>query len=480
MTMLGGSNSGLEQLPPHPRAAEGARARVPFWHKVPGLTASLAAKFMRGHASRDLHAVLSSAATVMAIRLAGAVLAYVSTIFLARWLGSFEFGIYAYVWVVVLLFANALTLGYPSSMLRFVPDYLARAKWSRLRGLLRESFAIVAVSSIAGAALAALLLAAFAGRVEPYYVTPAFIGILCVPPAALLMHTELTARAFGWMQLAYAPAYIARPILVMAIVFALYASGLEPDAIAAVSALTAAGMIAAAGQGLVVRRAIARAVPAARPARHTRHWAAISGSFILIDGSRQILENADVILVGQLLDPSAVAAYYAAARTGGLIAFIYFAVVAMAAPRFAKMHASGSRADMQSFVSGIIHLMFWPSALAAAGLALLGPAILSLFGAGFGEGYPVLLIVLAGLLVRAATGPVEYMLAMTGHHRDTVRVYGICAAASIALNFLMVPLLGVTGAALSAYGAIAGANVWLAGLVKKRLGLVALLGFSAR
>lgn len=479
MTIQDSGIPGLEGLTPQSRVQETARAHVPFWHSAAKHVASAAAKAVRQE-SRDLNAVLSGAATVMAIRLAGAALAYISTMFLARWLGSFEFGIYAYIWVWVLLLASALTLGYPSSMLRFVPDYLARTKWGRLRGLLRESFVIVTLSSIAGATLCALLVVWFAGRIEPYYVIPAFIGVLCLPPAAILIQAELTARAFGWMQLAYAPAYIARPLLTMALVFALYVFGLEPNAIAAVAALAVACAIVVVMQCFLVRRAIVRAVPSAQPAHHTRHWAAISGSFILIDSARQILENTDTILIGQLLDPSAVAAYYAAARTGGLIAFLYFAVVAMAAPRFVQIHAAGSRAEMQRFVSGVIHLMFWPSLAAAAALALLGPWILSLFGMEFGEGYPALLIVLAGLLVRAATGPVEYMLAMTGHHRDTMRVYALCAAACVALNFVLIPIFGVTGAAMASYGAIAGANLWLAILVKTRLGVVALLGFPVR
>jgi O-antigen/teichoic acid export membrane protein len=128
---------------------------------------------------------------------------------------------------------------------------------------------------------------------------------------------------------------------------------------------------------------------------------------------------------------------------------------------------------MQRFISGVIHLMFWPSAFAALALALLGPYILSLFGMDFDEGFPPLIVALAGLLIRASTGPVEYMLNMTGHHRDTMRVYGIAAAACVALNLLLIPMLGIVGAAVSAYGTIAAASIWLALLVRRRLGITA-------
>jgi O-antigen/teichoic acid export membrane protein len=437
------------------------------------LTERLHALTTRFAGQRDLRAVLTGATQVMAIRMVGAALAYVSTIFMARWLGTFEFGIYAYVWTCALILACALPLGYPSSALRFLPDYLARAKWSRLRGFLRESVAVCLGVSILGAVAGALLILTFKSSVEAYYVAPLLVGLTCIPATALLNQMETTARAFGWLQTAFVPGYIVRPLLPMVVVFALVKFGFEPTAVQALWALVAACVVASLVQAFLVLRGVRTAVPAAKPVHHSRHWGVISLSFVTIDGFRQILESSDVLMIGHLLDPNSVAAYYAAIRTGSLVAFIYFAVVALAAPKFSKIHISGTREDMQRFISGIIRLMFWPSALAALALACLGPHILALFGMDFAEGFPPLIVALAGHLVRASTGPVETMLNMTGHHRDTMRVYGVAAAACIVLNLILIPMLGILGAALSVYGAIAGASIALSYLVRRRLGITA-------
>jgi O-antigen/teichoic acid export membrane protein len=424
---------------------------------------------------RDLRAVLTGATQVMVIRMVGAALAYVTAIFMARWLGTFEFGIYAYVWVCALILSCALPLGYPSAALRFLPDYLARGKWRRLHGFLKESVLVSLGVSTLGAIAGAVLILVFKSSIESYYVVPLLVGLICIPATALLNQMETTARAFGWLQTAFVPGYILRPLLPMAMVYALVKLGFEPTAVEALWALVAACLLASLVQGVLVFRGVSAAVPAAKPVHHSRHWSVISLSFVTIDGFRQILENCDVLMIGRLLDPTSVAAYYAAIRTGGLIAFIYFAVVALAVPTFAKIHISGTPEDMQRFISGVIQLMFWPSALAALALACLGPYILSLFGMDFGEGYPPLIVALAGLLIRASTGPVEYMLNMTGHHRDTMLVYGIAAAACIVLNLVLIPIFGILGAALSAYGAIAGASIALSLLVRRRLGITAFI-----
>jgi O-antigen/teichoic acid export membrane protein len=118
-------------------------------------------------------------------------------------------------------------------------------------------------------------------------------------------------------------------------------------------------------------------------------------------------------------------------------------------------------------------MMFWPSLLTAAALACLGPFILSLFGADFTSGYPTMLVVLGGLVLRSATGPVEFLLNVTGHHRDTMRVYAVAALASIGLNLVLIPAFGIIGAAIATYTAMLGGNAYLYVLVRRRLGVSA-------
>ena len=63
------------------------------------------------------------AGTVFLIRVASAALAFASQVLLARWMGSFEFGIYVYVWTWVLLLGQAIDLGLGTAAQRFVPEY---------------------------------------------------------------------------------------------------------------------------------------------------------------------------------------------------------------------------------------------------------------------------------------------------------------------------------------------------------------------
>ncbi|HEX2725382.1 MAG TPA: lipopolysaccharide biosynthesis protein [Beijerinckiaceae bacterium] len=451
---------------------------IPFAPGLSSRTAAVRDRALRLARHENLLAVLKSASLVFVIRIAGAGLTYASMICLARWLGAFDFGIYAFVSVIVTLVGLALSAGFNSSALRFIPDYLARQKWQRLSGFLARSYAIVFAISVLGALIAAALVVAFRGMIEPYYFVPLLVGLLCVPVWTLLSQGEVTARAFGWVHLAYVPGYIARPVLLL-----MFVGGLllvrPADAVAALWGFMGACAVAALGQGVILHRRIRERVTAPGARHHTQHWLTISLGFLMVDGFRMLLDNADVLLIGKLLDPHSVAVYYAAIRTGGLVAFVSFSIIALAVPKFAEIHATGTRAELQKFVTGVIQMTFWPSLLAAVALAALGPFVMSLFGPDFEGGYATMLVVLAGLVLRAATAPAEHLLNVTGYHRDTMRVYAVAAIANVALNLLLIPRLGIMGAAIATYTAMLSGNAWLYVLVRRRLGVSAFV-FGAR
>ena len=136
-----------------------------------------------------------------------------------------------------------------------------------------------------------------------------------------------------------------------------------------------------------------------------------------------------------------------------------------------RLYTEKRLADLQTMV---LH-SFWGLAAfsipVAALLATLGGYLLGLFGDQFQSGHTALAILSVGHLVNALSGPVGALLTMTGHQKDHLWIVGCAAALNVILNAVLIPLLGMTGAALGTAGTTILSNITLCLVVLKRVNI---------
>jgi O-antigen/teichoic acid export membrane protein len=104
-------------------------------------------------------------------------------------------------------------------------------------------------------------------------------------------------------------------------------------------------------------------------------------------------------------------------------------------------------------------------------LAVCGKLMLSLFGLDFTIAFVPLLILLAGQVVNALAGSVGLIMTMTGHQNQAGAIIAASVTANITLNALLIPLLGLAGAAISTAFTMATWNIAMFTFVKRRIGI---------
>jgi O-antigen/teichoic acid export membrane protein len=75
--------------------------------------------------------------------------------------------------------------------------------------------------------------------------------------------------------------------------------------------------------------------------------------------------------------------------------------------------------------------------------------VLSQFGHGFTDAYPLMFILAIGVLARAAVGPSETILNMLGHQRACAASLATAAVVCLVLNFALIPTWGIYGASIA-------------------------------
>jgi O-antigen/teichoic acid export membrane protein len=411
------------------------------------------------------------AGTAFTIRVASAAVVFLSQILMARWMGSFEYGTYVYVWTWLLLVGDIVHLGLPLSAQRHIPEYTQRGAFDVLRGYLIGSrwltFGLATVAAVLGAAVVSWI----EGSLDRHVVMPLYLACVALPFYAFSFMLDGVSRSYDWIALALMPHSLLRPILILALIAGVTVVGVPLDATIAMLATAIAIWITALGQLLVLNRRLGRTVVRGARSYDIKGWFATSLPMIAVWGIYTLLTTTDVLVLQQFRPADEVAHYYAASKTLTLVSFVYFAVAASAAHRFTAYHVAGDRAGLESFAAITIRWIFWPSLAAMVLILALGKPMLWLFGPSFVDAYPVMFVLSVGLLARAAIGPAERLLTMTGQQRVCALAYGAAFAVNLTGCFMLAKPYGGMGVAVATSAAFVVESALLFLIARRRLGL---------
>lgn len=411
------------------------------------------------------------AGKVFLVRVASALLALLSQVLLARWMGRFQFGVYIYVWTFVLMIGSLTDVGLGSAARRFIPEYIELDQRDRLRGFLSGSrwLAIAVAGCIAATSIA--LVTFTRPWLSAYLVVPLYLACAALPVYGLGQLQAGIAQSYNWPLLALTPFFLWRQIALTSLVGLVFVAGLETNATTAMLIAVVTAWLVALGQACVLNRRLRQKIEAGKKHYEPRAWLATSLPILAVEGFYLLLTYVDILALEHYRSPREVAVYYAAARILAVVAFVYFAIASATTHKFTEYYVAGDHERLAKFFGETIRWTFWPS-LAACGLILLfGRPLLSLFGHGFSSGYGVMFILAIGMLARAAVGPAERLLNMLGERKQCATVYAIAFLINLSGCALLIPRVGIEGAALATSSALIAESIMLYLVTRRRLGL---------
>ena len=191
-----------------------------------------------------------------------------------------------------------------------------------------------------------------------------------------------------------------------------------------------------------------------------------------------LLLNADILILGLFVPPEYVALYFAATRLAQMLAYVPYSATAATAQKYAALAAPADRAELQALIGSTATLSTYLTANGAVLLALLAAPLLGLFGAEFTAAAPLVAMLSFGIVLSCALGPGEDVLNMLGEERLCSLGFAVALFVNVALNFALIPLLGLSGAAIATVIALGVRGGLLGWFAWRRLGLVLPAGLS--
>jgi O-antigen/teichoic acid export membrane protein len=427
-------------------------------------------QFMRRDVTRGV------AGTIL-LKVGSGTLAFALFSLAARTMSPDGFGMYA-TWLSVAQIAAVVGLvGQEALLVRFLNEYQVGDRPDLTQGVLLSSFRIASIAMLIAIAAVALV----ASLRGDWWLLIVAVSAYTAVNAGLMLGSQIARSLVSILMGEGNREFFWRVIVVLFLLAMLFGHRqLDPAELIAVMTIA---MSVGLGAQII---AIARVLPDFRgtPARsETSRWRSSALHFWVASILEAANQYFDVILVYWLLDPATAGIYFAASRLANIFAMLSAALYSFGARRLPSLYFSKNHQEF----GRTLQLMAEVTALCVIGGLLLiwigGPYLLNLFGPHFAAQHWVLIVLAIGTAIQAAGGPSAAILQLTGHERIYVPVVAANVALRLVGFFILIPWLGVLGAAISATVSLALATIALNILCRRRTGvdpsILVLLRFSA-
>ena len=408
-----------------------------------------------------------------------AVLNVVLVLLVIRSAGKDGAGVVFAVTSLFLIASTVARLGSPTGLVYFLVRARTAGRVDTLRQIVRTGLGPVVVASLLVAGLMIVGAPTLAGWIVPkepdVALVPLRVLALLLPAAAISDTLLMGSRGFDVMRPLILVERIGRSVgQVLLTGVAILLGAKSATALTSAWALpyVVTATIAVAWTVKLVHRAEHRGEgPAGQPAEERADVGPLPGSgggaqYWRFTAPRALqsvvqiaLQRLDVVLVAALRGPGDAAVYAAVTR------FLVFgqlgaqAITSAVQPRLGAQLSVGDLAGagrVYQVSTCWLVLLTWPVYLS---LAVFSKQIPELFGRGYGAGTAVLVVLACAMLVATGSGLVDVVLAMSGRTTWTLANSIMALTVDVTLNLILIPRIGILGAAVAWAGAIVANNL---------------------
>ena len=248
--------------------------------------------------SNLLAPLFRGAAIAFALNLSSLGVIYGMEVSLARWLGATQYGAYDYALTIATFLGFLSCLGLPNSLLRFIPEYIVKENWGKLRGIVWGSWRYVLASSAIITTIGFIVLIAWYSKKAQAVPISLALGIGSIPLWALMRHQLEMARGIKRMVLALFPSKVMFPLLILVGAF-FYRQNLSTERAIAIAFLSL--FLALLWQLWSFARQLPQQCGVREPIYARREWFAVALPLLFNDGALIVLSQTDIIMTGAFL-----------------------------------------------------------------------------------------------------------------------------------------------------------------------------------
>ena len=405
------------------------------------------------------------------LRLVSLAAGLAGSVVLARTLGADGYGIYAYIFSIVTVMAIPAQVGMPTLIVRETARARTLEQWSRMKGVWYWAARMILVISLFLAIVGLTIGFLWRNQMGDEYFYTLIGGLVLVPIMAIGQCRDAALRGLRQIVKGQLADSVIRPLLLAVFVGGLplvFVVSITPSSAMMLHVLSA--LIAFfVGFALLYIFKPRELVYAQIDYSQSRYWVKSLLPLGMIGALQIVSSQTDIIMLGILREENEVGIYKVVVSGAALTLFGIQLVNTVISPRLAEYYAKSDLVNLQKIVtlgSALTVVITVPAVLV---LIFWGDLVLYyIFGSEYAEGYLPLTILVAAQLVNAFLGPVGMLLNMCGYEKYSVFWLVVATLANVILNLILIPRVGMTGAALASLVSILIWNLgfWITAKIK--------------
>ncbi len=377
------------------------------------------------------------------------ILSYLFRIFIARYFGLGDYGLFSLGLAVLSFFATFAILGLQTGVIRYTAHYRAKGDKKRVKGVITSSIKLVLPASVIMSFLMLISSPYLAINVfkEPELVNVLLILSLSIPFSALF--AVLVSVFTGFKQIKYKVCsesfFINLAKLVFIIAFGAWGFGVVGIAWAWTIATILALMLSAYFLKKVYP--IFRTKVVSIPMK--KELLSYSLPLLFTASMSFFVLWTDTLMLGYFKNVSDVGIYNAAMPTAQLLIMFPNALAALFLPIITELHAKNKIVELKKVYKTVTRWTFYINFPMFLLLVFFSRQVLNLlFGPEYITGYIPLIILSMGLMFRKSVQSVR-ILEMLKKTRNILYIVILTTVLNVSLNYLLIPLYGMRGAAIA-------------------------------
>jgi len=419
-----------------------------------------------GHISRN--SAVYFAGTIFSVGLG-----YIFKVYLARVLGADGLGIYA-LGITLIGFLGAFnSLGLVESAVRYASVYRAAHKPEQLGALLWSGGATILFANLvsvfallAGGRFVAIRFyhAPALGQYIPWFAVLMLLGSVSTFYGRILAGYKQVGRRTVITNFIGSPTTMLFSVILISVGWGLRGYLLAQT----LGAILVSTLILGFVWKLTPQES---RITSSWPRRMEREVWAFSAAAVGVLFLEFLIGQTDKIALGFFLGTRQVGIYSVAAALVAYISLILNSVNQVFSPIIADLHTRHDFVLLGRLYKALTKWILGFTLPLALTVMICAIPILRIFGPDFVNGWPILIVGAIGQLINCGVGSVGLLLLMSGHQNRLLRVQAVMAAVMTCGSVALVPIWGITGAAVAAAVTNAGTNAWNLLEVRRALGL---------